>query len=293
MLAIARQVPLLLAPLGLSCFSDAPTVGSGGSTGGETSSHSGTEDTRGPTSGPLDSSDTGASSSVSDATGTGTSSSSSDSGDSTSTGAASSSDSGDSTDNGASSSSDSGDSTDNGASSSSDSGNSEDGGPGPCIHIVFVTSTTSQGDLGGLQGADAKCAELGESVGGDQWTAVLSGSEISAAERITVTGRVCNVNGDTIADDAAEWWSASHQNPINVDEQGNTLPDNQWRVWSGTEPDGSTVAGGAATHCTDWSMASGAGVALGDAHKTNAEWIRAMLPVIPHCDTTARLYCFD
>jgi len=57
------------------------------------------------------------------------------------------------------------------------------------LHRVFITNGTWTGNLGGLEGADAKCAKEAESRGyPGKYTAFIGDNDTSAAERITNDG---------------------------------------------------------------------------------------------------------
>jgi hypothetical protein len=156
-----------------------------------------------------------------------------------------------------------------------------------CVHTVFVTSGVSTAELGGLDGADARCMEAAESLGGD-WVAVLSTAAVSAKSRIAVAGTVCNLDGIPIVHDADQWWTGAHLEPINLTEDYVTL-DTSWRVWTGTDVNGEATGG----DCGGWSLGGQtAGVTVGSAQATNAEWVQATPGNIQQCGFFGRLYCF-
>ena len=250
------------------CFGEAPNIGDGGaSTGGE-----GTDgDTAEPTSGTTRIDESGPDSTqgeVGDATATG--------GDATSSEATSSE---------ATSSQD-----ETSISESSDSDTSttavDDTAAAGCEHLVFVTAEFWNADLGGLSGADDKCAEAAEALGGT-WMAVLSTAAQSAASRIQVQGQVCDLQGAVIADDEIQWWSASHHAAINVTQHAEELPATSWRVWTATNP-----AGEATTNdCTQWTSDGGVAT-VGDAQRSDGWWVFAEPQNLQQCGFNGRLYCF-
>jgi hypothetical protein len=260
MRALIPRFLMYLCPLvGVSCFKTAPTVSGDGdsTTGGDTSASTAT---RGET--VADSSSASGVDADADGSASTTEASTSSSGaDATAT---------------------------TGAGASSE----ESGVVEPCVHHVFVTSVGSQGDLGGFIGADDLCVTTAQSVNqaGD-WVAVLSGITVDAADRFTVRGRVCDMNDQLIAADATQWWSDSHDNPINVTEDGEPLPGELWRVWTATDPDGSGVAGPGSS-CSDWTSTDVLGPIFGNAHSQDTSWIREDSGSAGGCANEARLYCF-
>ena len=126
----------------------------------------------------------------------------------------------------------------------------------------FLTSNGSGngGDLGGLEGADAICQNLAESVGsGDlTWRAYLStqGSDaVNARDRIG-PGPWFNANGNRIATDIDQLHTV--MNRISaftaVDERGRTIPGsgyapNRHDILTGTQMDGTAYPDGEDMTC--------------------------------------------
>lgn len=157
-----------------------------------------------------------------------------------------------------------------------------------CVHRVFVTAETWAGDLGGLDGADEACTQLGEGLGSD-WVAVLSTGAVNASQRVAIAGTVCDVNGQVISEQADEWWSDMHQAPINVMADGETLPVASWRVWTGTD------VGGQATgaDCGGWTSSVLNGVTVGNANSSEGAWVNEMQGAIQQCGFSGHLYCMS
>ena len=91
----------------------------------------------------------------------------------------------------------------------------------PCR--VFVTSTTHDGNLGGLAGADAICQARAAAAGlPGTYLAWLSDGSASPATRFLTqsAGPYRLVNGTTIADDWADLTSGDLDAPINITETG-------------------------------------------------------------------------
>lgn len=134
---------------------------------------------------------------------------------------------------------------------------------------------TSQGpgkgaDLGGLQGADAHCANLAEAAGitGKTWRAYLSTSDTNAHDRIG-SGPWYNVKGEKIADDIASLHSDTNNitKQTALDEKGNTVNGrgdnpNRHDILTGSNPDGTA----AEQTCDNWTSSSAEGSAMVGHH---------------------------
>ena len=107
--------------------------------------------------------------------------------------------------------------------------------------IIFVTSSTYNGDLGGLAGADQKCQDHADTAGlPGTFKAWLSDNSISAKDRLTHSTEPYGlVNGFLVATDWDDLTDGALYRPINVDEHGNTVT--QSSVWSLTSSDGTQM----------------------------------------------------
>ena len=119
-------------------------------------------------------------------------------------------------------------------------------------HTIFVTSfqnfvTTDQSFpptfplFGNLNDADWICTYAAANVGlvanwdGVQiaYQAILSAPGTNASDRIAVTAPVYNMHGDLIANNKADLWDGTLQNPILYDENG-AAPTAVFVVWTGS-----------------------------------------------------------
>jgi len=119
---------------------------------------------------------------------------------------------------------------------------------------VFVTSTIYDGNLGGLAGADAKCAARAAAAGlSGTYKAWLSSSTTSAASRLThATVPYKRTDGVTIANNWTDLTDGAIAEPISRDEFGHVL-SSAGSVWTGTADDGSSKGSfGTNDFCCDW-----------------------------------------
>jgi len=153
-------------------------------------------------------------------------------------------------------------------------------------HTIFVTSTTTTGNIGGITGADTTCRNLAADASlaqPNQYRAVLSDSATDARTHITVNGPIYNVQDDLIATDASDLWDGELLKPVYYDETGVLQ---EVAVWTGTNTNGSKQA--ATTFCGNWNLGTGTGPLIGFSEKTDAGWIAQSSPA---CATNAHLYC--
>jgi hypothetical protein len=111
--------------------------------------------------------------------------------------------------------------------------------PDCIVNLVFLSSATYNGNLGGLAGADEKCQALAVAANLDGvFIAWLSSSTTDAIERLAGTaGRFALVDGTLVALDLADLTDGSLVAPIDVTESGVTISD-EARAWTGTAASG-------------------------------------------------------
>ncbi|MDQ2652209.1 MAG: DUF1554 domain-containing protein [Chloroflexota bacterium] len=163
---------------------------------------------------------------------------------------------------------------------------------GPCT--VFLSSSTVQGNLGGLGGADTRCQSLAAAAGlAGTYRAWLSDATSSPSSRfVRSSGPYRLVNGVTIAESWVDLTDGSPlQATITVTETGGDHGGNT-NAWSNTGPDGRALLGGPGTgHCVNWTSNSN-GIEGGFGNISNAEtW--SSVPVTVPCVNYRHLYCFQ
>jgi hypothetical protein len=133
-----------------------------------------------------------------------------------------------------------------------------DAGSCPCIscehkQLVFVTSATYTGAMGGLSGADQACDNLAKSAGRPgTFRAWLSDSSTDARDRVT-GGPWYTVHNGLVACDIAELTTTGVRRPLNLTEKGGASPTSL--VWTGTDYDGTADAHAEHDLCSDWTSA--------------------------------------
>jgi hypothetical protein len=157
---------------------------------------------------------------------------------------------------------------------------------------IFVTSTTYSGNLGGLGGADAKCAARATAVGlSGTFQAWLSSAATTEASRITTMSTMAytRLDGTEVAANYAALIGAATTPltaSISITENGTASAT---AVWTDTSADG-TSAG--ANDCSTWSdSTNGSSGATGVATGTNATWTANSAGIT--CDMVAALYCIE
>src|SRR5262249_13321688 len=144
-----------------------------------------------------------------------------------------------------------------------------DDGGAECERIVFVTSLTYTGALGGVEGGDTKCRERASAsrlarVNGRQFLGWLGSASTNPAQRM-VHGRAAYVlpRGEVVAADWESLTSGSLQGLIAEDESGSLVGPRS--VWTGVTVDGNS----AGANCADWSTTEGTGRCGNTASKTS------------------------
>jgi cysteine-rich repeat protein len=155
---------------------------------------------------------------------------------------------------------------------------------------VFISSTTSTGNLGGLSGADATCQSLATAAGlSGTYLAWLSDATQSPVMRFTqATVPYKLVGGTVVANDWTDLVDGTLSAAINRSETG-TLIDNA-DVFTNTKASGDGIA---TTHCQNWTSSAPAdatNVGLAKTGATNSIWT---VFASVRCDTANHLYCFE
>ena len=152
-----------------------------------------------------------------------------------------------------------------------------------------MTSTSSNGDLGGQAGADADCASLAAAADLPPGTykAWLSTSTINAVAKLGSARGFIRPDGQPFADQVSDIAGGSILNPLNLDESGGDV--GRQNVWTGTN-DAGTVNG--STTCGDWTIGSGSsfgemGLSTGGAGAWSDDATETA------CLASAHFYCFD
>lgn len=176
--------------------------------------------------------------------------------------------------------------------------------PTPSSRYSFITSSTYQGNLGGLSGADTICQNLADNAGigstvGKSYKAWLSDSTKSPTtpSRLFVQSTVpyTRRNGTVIANNWTDLTDGSLANKLTYDEGGNVIGGSgeQVHVWTNTDRAGDIKYQNTNNNCDDWGTnnTSSSG-AFGYSTYTNSNWTDYGGQII-RCDKYKHLYCFE
>lgn len=149
---------------------------------------------------------------------------------------------------------------------------------------VFLSSTTSTANFGGIAGADLACTNLAIGAGLiGKWAAWLSNENgPHARDRVTSAGPWKLVTGQLVAATKAELIAGTLQSAIDRDEKGNPLPAS--RVWTGSGGDGRYLT----NDCDKWR--NGGNGRVGDSASKTSTWTSAG---VDDCGSQRRIYCFE
>lgn len=162
---------------------------------------------------------------------------------------------------------------------------------GGCERTVFVTSAEYDGNLGGLVGADQKCASLASNAGlrgtYRAWLADGTGAPMARFSKDSA-GYLLLDGGGLVATGWNDLVDGTLAHEINVDERG--LPG-QRAVWSNVTPDG-RLAGDAS--CSSWTSNDALlpTTIIGSSGYLTSEWSQNV-PVPSTCEREFGLYCFE
>lgn len=158
---------------------------------------------------------------------------------------------------------------------------------------VFTTSSTWNGNLGGLNGADAKCQSAANSAGllgtFRAWLLSSSTTHISTRfENASTTAPFALPNGTKIADNWTDLVDGSLDAAINRNENGASASG---YVWTNASATGSRLQNSSTYVCDNWaSNASGRQADAGSSTSTSSSWGY----ITPRaCDQSHSLYCFQ
>ena len=120
--------------------------------------------------------------------------------------------------------------------------------PGDSYHLVFITDGTHDATSGVVttynnfvNAQAALNAPLTGTNVGVQYRAIVSTTAIDALSNAPVSAPVFNLNGDKIADNSADMWDGTIDNPIDYNQYVATIfpPD----IWTGTQTNGQQFIG--------------------------------------------------
>lgn len=156
---------------------------------------------------------------------------------------------------------------------------------------VFVTSTTYNGNLGGLVGADSKCQARAVAAGlPGTFKAWLSDGTTSASSRLDhSTVNYVRTDGVVVANGWSDLTDATLDAVICKDENSNIVGTctASRDVWTNTQTNGSART----SHCLVWTSNQGAESGYtGGSSWSDLSWTAATTDT---CNTLKRLYCFE
>lgn len=152
---------------------------------------------------------------------------------------------------------------------------------------VFVTSTTSDGRLDGISGADAMCMARAKAAKlSGTWRAMISDKDHALSDWLpNVAYR--KLDGMLIAKNKADLLDGTILSPINLTEFGKETAS--FMVWTGTSSNGEPWGGPINAYCTNWTSADlDRFVAAGSSIRTDERWMNYGSEL---CYRKASLYC--
>ena len=163
----------------------------------------------------------------------------------------------------------------------------------PGDRMIFVTSQSFAGDLGGLSGADERCQAAAEAAGlRGSFMAWLADSTGSPATRLRQhPGPFLRTDGTMVAASWTDLTDGALLAPIDRDENGSpskgTFICQGGEVWTSTKASGDLVDPPA--HCADWTSVEATGTA-GNVQFADSRWADSGCTSIT-CQSDLPLYC--
>lgn len=151
---------------------------------------------------------------------------------------------------------------------------------------VFVMSSTSGGNLGGVNGANQKCTDAAKKANlGSDWVAWLGSDGKKAIDALVFEGPYVLLDGTLIASNKMSLTEGSLPALINIKEDGSKIGD-LWGAWTGTRSNGDIGA-----TCSNWTSSSPIAFGTGgDPKKKDKAWTDT---ADFGCGSPGRLYCFE
>jgi len=169
----------------------------------------------------------------------------------------------------------------------------------PPSNTIFVTSTTHNGNLGGLAGADAICAARAAAAGlPGVFKAWLSDANVSTENRLSHSvAPYVNVAGEWIASNWDDLTDNDLRSPINMDENGNIIDvaggaeDEAWTYtyWNGQAANIVDPGYDDRYACSSWTSIDFDGIS-GTTSANHSGWTWWN---IRDCSNELRLYCVE
>jgi hypothetical protein len=158
-------------------------------------------------------------------------------------------------------------------------------------NLMFTTSATYDGNLGGLAGADAKCQALATNAGlAGTYRAYLGATGVNAPSRFAGASGWTRVDGQPIVNQIGEFGTVVLANPPSLDQSGNDLTNSaQLRVWTATNSDTTYTGQNCNSVAGDWSTTSSRTMS-GVLTATNSNVLTG--GNVLACATLLHLYCF-
>ncbi len=158
-------------------------------------------------------------------------------------------------------------------------------------HRIFVSSRSYSGNLGGLAGADAECADMAANAGLTRtYVALLSTSTVDAIDRVSWGGDIyiIDAGGDAhnlgAPDNFYSYANTAMDTPIKFNET--TAADGGNMIFTGTLGDGSSSG----ANCNDWTSSAAINATVGTTDA--ADYTAIEDGTAPYCDDTdKRILC--
>lgn len=153
-------------------------------------------------------------------------------------------------------------------------------------HLLFATTSTFTGNLGGLTGGDAICQGRGNRFDPTKtWKLLASSSTVDAVTRVGLSGNVRNVNGVLLATSSADFFDGTLAAAVSLTEDGVASTNYSWTGSANTG-----IKKGAGLYCADWTNSTNATNGRRGRHSTTTTHLDFGTTT---CNTALSLYCIS
>ena len=160
-------------------------------------------------------------------------------------------------------------------------------------HRIFATMTVFDGNLGGLEGADAHCSSAAAKAGLTRdYNAILSTDTRSAESRLNITGTVYMFTDEStrvlVAASGIDFWNTNSQSLRSAITKSEIYTNVTSKVWTGTTLEGDVMP---SQNCNEWQSSSSTQSSFyGTSTSINSEWIEDRFE---SCNNVNHLYCIS
>jgi hypothetical protein len=163
--------------------------------------------------------------------------------------------------------------------------------------LVFVSSQTYNGNLGGVPGADAQCTSLARQAGMHgifkAWVSSSASNPLASFYKSLVPYRL--PDGTLVANSWADLISTFYGGHLShpIDQTENKVSLAATPIWTQTWENGSLISSIGTDACQDWTISAISNTAATGLTSLTDKWSSNDIAGLYSCNLLLRLYCFQ